>query len=138
MEAYLIIIYSLSNALRAIGVGKQSYSCGEQRERGTKRRVVKMNDNDVIKALECCGSNCCSLHEGCPLWDFGDDSGIAQCTSELVRNALDLINRLQAEIEVLQNDVSFLDKHNDELIEDNDKLKAEIERLKGENKEKRD
>lgn len=64
-----------------------------------------MTDNEIIKALECCcftddENNCCT----CPL---SDDSG-KLCVGVLVKNALDLINRQQAEIERLQ-------KGNDEL-----------------------
>ena len=56
-----------------------------------------MNDNDIIKALECCGSevttrlNC----QECPM------GGKRDCMTCLYRQALDLINRLQAEIERL-------------------------------------
>ena len=81
-----------------------------------------MNDNEIIKALEYCKDKGCCPE--CPYYSCG-----ASCIIEY--DSLDLINRLQAEIKMLQNDISFLDKHNDELIEDNDKLKAEIERLKG-------
>ena len=55
-----------------------------------------MENNEIIKALECCcftddENNCCT----CPL---SDDSG-KLCVGGLVKNALDLINRQQAEIE---------------------------------------
>lgn len=82
-----------------------------------------MNNNEILRALECCGNGDFCNH--CKYQDLKD------CYRRLAKDTLDLINRQQIEIEVLQNDVSFLDKHNDELIADNDKLKAEIERLKG-------
>ena len=46
-----------------------------------------MTDNEIIKALECCGGSNC--HE-CP---------IEGCTDDIFGNALDLINRQKAEIE---------------------------------------
>ena len=48
-----------------------------------------MNDNEIIKALECCSDSNC--HE-CP---------IEGCTDDIFGNALDLINRQKAEIERL-------------------------------------
>lgn len=54
-----------------------------------------MNDNDIIKALECCrvgkGSYSCKK---CPLF-----CRIPACQSHLAEAALDLINRQKAEIE---------------------------------------
>ena len=90
-----------------------------------------MNDNDIIKALEACKSGYCLIKK-CPLFDLydGDHDSITKCTSKLAEISLDLINRLKAEIKVLQNDVSFLDKYNDELLEDNDELNAENDHLR--------
>ena len=82
-----------------------------------------MTDNDIIRALECCTTP----HEDAKC-NYCVASVGSSCTLK-PRMLLDLIKRQQADIEVLQDDVSFLDKHNDELIEDNEKLKAEIERL---------
>lgn len=61
-----------------------------------------MTDNEIIKALECCGSDCYSR---CPLWDFGDDSGISQCTTKLARNALDLIKKQKAILEAIDDTI---------------------------------
>lgn len=58
-----------------------------------------MTDNEIIKALHCCislnayGGDC---DEGCPLCDADC------CGSELLTHTLDLINRQQAEIDVLK------------------------------------
>lgn len=56
-----------------------------------------MTDKDIIKALECCkpkqNRNC----GNCPAYELGDF-----CAAELKENALDLINRQQAEIERLK------------------------------------
>ena len=62
---------------------------------------------DIIKALECCcftddENNCCT----CPL---SDNSG-KLCVGVLVKNALDLINRQQEEIERLKEDRKRLKK----------------------------
>ena len=59
-----------------------------------------MTDNEIIKALECCINDDC---DNCPD-TFGN------CEHNAMRNALDLINRQQADIERLQkiND-SFTD-----------------------------
>ncbi len=63
---------------------------------------MKMNDNEIIKALKCCAeSGHCAEH--CPLDDPNDD--IQECTSILSAAALDLINRQNAEIEKLKQDI---------------------------------
>ena len=57
-----------------------------------------MTDNEIIKALECCGfeyGNLCSL---CPKYEKDNDF----CQEELHNYALNLINRQQAEIERLK------------------------------------
>lgn len=60
-----------------------------------------MKDNDIIKALECCGiKNDC---QGC-YFDTHEAEDI--CAREVVKNAFDLINRQQAEIERLKDEVS--------------------------------
>lgn len=53
-----------------------------------------ISDNDIKKALECCG-NQIACTDGCPLDDLG---GIDKCIHTLLLNALDLINRQQAVI----------------------------------------
>ena len=64
-----------------------------------------MTDNDIIKALECCckGDKCVGH---CPFHNNNHDIDI--CTSRLSENALDLINRQQAEIERLQNKIDAI------------------------------
>ena len=49
-----------------------------------------MTDNEVIKALECCRDSNCNE---CP---------IEGCTDSIIRNALALIKRQKAEIELLK------------------------------------
>lgn len=92
-----------------------------------------MTVNGIIKALECCRDNNCNE---CP---------IEGCTDNIFREALDLINRLQAKIENLK-DILY-DTEGVNLVnywhqqckiaengcrnfdEENKNLKAEIERL---------
>lgn len=61
----------------------------------------KLTDNDIVKALECCceDSGCPAI---CPLKDM---AYVGDCVQVKSRHALDLINRLQAENERLQNRV---------------------------------
>lgn len=56
-----------------------------------------MTDEQIVKALECCG-NMNECKKECPLDDLG---GIDKCIHTLMLNALDLIKRQQAEIEKL-------------------------------------
>lgn len=60
-----------------------------------------MTDNDIIKALECCGGSSAVDCYDCPL----KQGEITHCTTELATNALSLINRQNAEIESLRNTV---------------------------------
>lgn len=60
-----------------------------------------MTDNEIIKALECCGSekgNLCTL---CPKFKKLGDNCIE---TDLFNDALNLINRQKAEIERLQKE----------------------------------
>lgn len=61
-----------------------------------------MTDNEIIKALECCGDP----HSVCAECPIKDDHG---CNEQLANYALDIINRQQAEIEKLEsaNDEKF-------------------------------
>ena len=64
-----------------------------------------MTDNDIIKALECCSKaklndDCRKLK--CPFFDAAIDMcGVLNSEQVLIANALDLINRLIAEIKKL-------------------------------------
>lgn len=58
-----------------------------------------MEDKEIIKALECCTYNITQEKcDECPLYSW-------HCTTELAKNALDLINRQKAEIERLKDEV---------------------------------
>lgn len=54
-----------------------------------------MTDNEIIKALECCGNIVDSTCKECAYHETYN----ASCVVRLMRNALDLINRQKAEIE---------------------------------------
>lgn len=67
-----------------------------------------MTDNEIIKALECCGSNGWGEKDerpcdNCPMQDCED------CEVELPDYALDLINRQKAEIEKLKSEKEAID-----------------------------
>ena len=55
---------------------------------------VKMTNNEIIKALMCCGDKNCKY---CP--NFSED---IECSEKLIKLSLDLINRQKAEIERLK------------------------------------
>lgn len=54
-----------------------------------------MNDNEIIKALECCSKNNCS---GCPL----SQKSIKVCLKTAIKAALDIIKRQKAIFECLE------------------------------------
>lgn len=85
-----------------------------------------MTDNDIKKALECCG-NQIACTDGCPLDDLG---GIDKCVHTLLLNALDLINRQQAEIEKLNVELVGMRGACESYKMHYDNAQAEIERLK--------
>ena len=64
-----------------------------------------MTDNEIIKALECCNlqrnGNCTE----CPLRYSGD---WWVCSAIILKSALDLINRQNAEVARLQTDVALV------------------------------
>ena len=76
---------------------------------------MKITDNDIIKALECCSKNhfcgeCPNYHRCCD----GD-------ATIMIRSALDLINRQKAEIERLNKEVDRLYQcvlyHNGQIVD---------------------
>ena len=58
----------------------------------------EMTDNEIIKALDCCGFEYGNLCSVCPKYEKDNDF----CQEELHNYALNLINRQQAEIEKLK------------------------------------
>ena len=57
-----------------------------------------MTDNEIRKALECCGEDGYGC-TGCPRLNAEFGATITSCSAGLATNALDLINRQKAEIE---------------------------------------
>ena len=87
----------------------------------------KYTDEEIVKALECCQSHTITDCRDCPNRASGDN-----CVNELMRNALDLINRQKAEIERLKAEQMMAEGYADALEE---RAKAEAikefaERLK--------
>lgn len=80
-----------------------------------------MNDNDIIKTLECCTRKGGCV--GCPLYKL---EFAGTCVKSVLINSLNLINRLKAEIERL-NHVRA------ELSKEIDRLKAEMSYMKSPN-----
>ena len=62
---------------------------------------VKMTDEEIIKTLECCADSENYQCNKCPLYADCEKTSIAE-------NALDLINRQQAEIERLRKEVNLV------------------------------
>lgn len=63
-----------------------------------------MTDEQIVKALECCGKmNECKKE--CPLGDVG---GVDKCIHTLMLDALELIKRQQAEIKRLKQEATEL------------------------------
>ena len=58
-----------------------------------------MIDNEIIKALECCGNESWSSCHPCP---YRENRFERHCAFELSQDALDLINRQKSEIEKLE------------------------------------
>lgn len=57
--------------------------------------MAKYTDEQKKKALECCKNSSC---EGCPYRDLNSGLLDMSCVVENVKNALDIINRYEAEI----------------------------------------
>ncbi len=70
-----------------------------------------MNDNEIVKALECCSEKDCKK---CPAFDEN-----IECGENTIKLALDLINRQKTQIEGLQDEVvtktDMLNKQKEEI-----------------------
>ena len=96
-----------------------------------------MTDNEIIKALECCiKSDSRDDCMKCPLGKLF----YQECSRDLMKDALDLINRQKAELDDLKRDtipklqegLKRANKYGVEADKENEQLKAEIERLERE------
>ena len=86
-----------------------------------------MTDNDIIKALECC--TVCSSIETCGRCPYAECPTRKGCVGEMVKDALDLINRQKAEIERLTEEVNSKYKWENKL--DKTIKETESEAIKG-------
>lgn len=90
-----------------------------------------MTDKEIIQALECCRDKIFKGCDNCPMDEDND------CIEIVCANAVDLINRQQAEIEGLQKtlenrkeaDRIALEAY-EQLLYENDYQQAEIEKMK--------
>lgn len=75
-----------------------------------------MTDNEIIKALEVCVGihNDCG---NCPLLEYSQATD--ECMTEAMSNALDLINRQKAEIEIMTRNNELMSKNIQQLIHEN-------------------
>ena len=73
-----------------------------------------MEDREIIKALECCsdGWSC----ESCAFDD--EDETMSECTSKLAKEALDLIQRQQAELDRLERHTKMHDEIQAEAVKE--------------------
>lgn len=83
-----------------------------------------MTDEQIVKALECCG-NMNECKKECPLGDVG---GIDKCIHTLMLDALELVKRQQAEIERLKQEVIELQLRKEMYRVTVDEVRAEAVR----------
>lgn len=94
-----------------------------------------MTDSEIVKALECCvcadGVSSCG---DCPRLDASFGANTAQCTEGLIGDALDLINRQQAEIERLNKEVDRLSQlvlyHDGDVVDAVKEFAEAVDKLK--------
>lgn len=85
-----------------------------------------MTDNEIIKALEICSHRNGDLPcEGCPAYSIAQ-----MCMEDLMSDAFDLINRKNAEIERLQDELIISKGEEIKLHDDMCVLKDELHRAK--------
>lgn len=77
----------------------------------------KLTDKEIIKALECCVSANYICPHTCPMLKN------KECLTSLRKNALDLINRLQAKVEKCEKVEHFANKTIATLQAENERLK---------------
>lgn len=82
----------------------------------------KLTPEEIIKALECCGNVVTSTCKGCPYHITHN----ANCVKALMHDALDLINRQQAEIEKLKHEREVL---LEDIHHSADQINEQIEEL---------
>ena len=83
----------------------------------------RITEKEIIKALECCGNVITSSCKECSYHSTYN----ANCVRELMRNALDLINRQQAEIERLQTENNIFQRMQRDIISYDDMKKSIVQ-----------
>lgn len=68
----------------------------------------KLTDNEIIRALECCGDKICSK---CPA--FSED---IECSEKNIKKAIDLITRQQAEIDEFMKETAITTLIDDAVV----------------------
>ena len=101
----------------------------QPRKAVSKMTNKKLTDNEIKKALECC-MKICKDCDNCPCIN-NDYINVYDCKYALLKNALDLINRLQVQNKDLAETVHNLTLEKDALFDKAEELKVEIERLNG-------
>ena len=75
-----------------------------------------MTDKEIIQALEICTEGIYICDKDCPYYDVKSDTRTSYCKFELLGDALDLINRQQAENEKMKVRIDAFDKAFDEVF----------------------
>ena len=88
----------------------------EQFASNSRKRVKKLTDNEIIKALECCTNP--RVNEKCPRSKFVDICNDG-CIHLLMKQALNLINRQKAEFNELQHKIMSCNTEIERLELDN-------------------
>lgn len=123
-----VIIHTLEGDMKAdvgdyiiTGVKGEQYPCKPDIFEQTYEKVVP--DNEIIKALNVCVGmqNDCG---DCPLLEYSKASD--ECMTELMSNALDLINRLQ-------NDVIAREQEYEDMLHQRNSVERHLEIAKAEN-----
>lgn len=86
-----------------------------------------MTDNEIIKALELCNSS--FLDRSCRECQFYK---VSHCSTALINEGINLINRQKAEIEKKDTEIAILIRKNETLKDEVSELRAEVERLQRE------
>ena len=85
-----------------------------------------MTDNEIIKALGCCSTSSQATCRKCP---YKQNNFAKYCAFQLSYDALDLIKRQQADVELYRERANKYEAEVEVLLEQTNRQKAEIERF---------
>ena len=94
---------------------------------GTGEQTMKLNREQIIKALECCRNDETSHCRECPYYE-----GTLDCMGRMSADALALIKELAQANEQLSESYDHLEKTKNELLAERSRLTEENERLRAE------